>query len=468
MSRMLILATVLLALLQGCATLPEDRGLADVHSLVADRTAQVLPAADADTTVLVAELLAQNLTPRAAVHIALVNNPRLRAEYARLGISAAAVYDAGRLSNPRLGASILYSDEHSTANQVSFGLTQSFTDLLLLPARSGLAEAEFERTKLEVGAAIIDFAADTEAAYFRLVGAQQVAAMRVNVDKAAQVSAALAQRFYAAGNINALEQTLELSAASQAKLAAMRAATDAVAARNALNRLLGLQAGDQRWTTPDQLLLPVSSEESLDDLLTLARQSRLDLAAKHAQVTLLADSLGVSRRFRYLGESEIGIQTERETDRSRIAGPNLSIELPIFNTGAGRVAHAEALVDKAEAELQALALDIDNDVQLAHAEVQASRALFEHYRDTLVPLRESVVVLTQQQVSYMLEGQFQLLLVKQQEFDAYQGYLEGLRDYWIARTELARAVGAQLPSGLTIATEAVGPTYSKTIKGEQQ
>jgi outer membrane protein, heavy metal efflux system len=46
----------------------------------------------------------------------------------------------------------------------------------------------------------------------------------------------------------------------------------------------------------------------------------------------------------------------------------------------------------------------------------------------------------------MLVGQFELLLVKQQEYDAYQGYLEAVRDYWLARVELARTVGAPLPS----------------------
>ncbi|MEZ5570949.1 MAG: TolC family protein [Halioglobus sp.] len=468
-SRFVIVVILSMAVLSACATLPEDRGKGDVNRLVAERTTGVLPAADLDATEYLSELLVQPLTASAAVHIALMNNPRLRAEYAHLGIAAAEVYNAGRLSNPRFGVSVMYSDEPGTANQVTFGLTQSFTDLLLLPARSRLAAAEFERAKLEVGAAVIDFAAETEEAYFRLVGAQQVATMRANVAGAAAASALLAERFYQAGNISALEFTLEQSAASHAKLAAMRAGTDVVAARNALNRLMGLKAGDTRWSTPDQLHLPVTVEDNLDDLIELAWRSRLDLSARQAQVALLADSLGVSRQFRFLGESEIGIETERETDRSRITGPSLSLELPIFNTGAGRVAQAEALVDQAEAELQALALDIGNDVQLAHAQVQASRAVFEQYRDALVPEREAVVQLTQQQVSYMLEGQFQLLFVKQQEFDAYQGYLEALRDYWIARTQLRRAVGAQLPSDRGIEGPQVGPRdVTQHTTGEKQ
>jgi len=457
-SRFIPAAVLPLVMLTACASLPEDRGLGDVHGLVADRTALQLPAPAGNPPDYLPELLAQPLTAAGAVQVALVNNPRLRAEYARMGIAAADVYDAGRLSNPRLGVSVMYSDEHSTANQVSIGLTQNFSDLLLLSARSRLAQAEFERLKLEVSAVVVDFAADTAAAYYQLVGAQQLATMRANVAQAAEVSAALAQRFYDAGNISALELALQQSEASYAKLEAMRAAADAVAARNALNRLLGLKAGDSRWTTTGQLSLPVTTEDDLDGLITLAWQSRLDLAAKRAQVAWLADSLGVTRQYRYLGDSEIGIETERETDRSRITGPNLSIELPLFNSGAGRVARAESLVDQAEAELQTLALDIGNDVELAYTQVQASRQLFEQYRTALVPQREAIVQQTQREVSYMLQGQFELLSVKQQEFNAYQGYLESLRDYWIARTSLARAVGAQLPSDRGIADAGIGPS----------
>jgi cobalt-zinc-cadmium efflux system outer membrane protein len=462
-SRLFIAALMPLAFLYGCASLPEDGGRNDVHSMVADRTAYTFSEPHSTTPDLVAALLAQPLTAQQAVQVSLVNNPRVQAEYARLGISAAQVYNAGRLSNPRFSAGIMSSSESSTANQITFGLTQSFTDLLLLSSRSRLANAEFELAKQEAGAAIIDLAAEVEAAYYVLVGSQQVAAMRANVAKAAQISATLAQRFYDAGNISILELTLEQSAASEASIDAMRATTAAVAARNGLNRLMGLRAGDERWATPDRLPLPVPREDSFDELMKLAWQSRLDLAAKRSEVALLADSLGITRRFRYVGDIEVGIETKRETDRSRITGPSLSLELPIFNSGAGKIALAEARVDEAEAQLRALALGIGNDVHLAHAKVEASRAVAEQFRTALIPQRETVVRYTQAQMNYMLIGQFELLLSKQQEFDAYQGYLEALRDYWIARTELSHAVGAQLPSSTSIGSDTIGPTVLPDI-----
>ena len=50
----------------------------------------------------------------------------------------------------------------------------------------------------------------------------------------------------------------------------------------------------------------------------------------------------------------------------------------------------------------------------------------------------------------MLIGIFELLATKQQEYDAYQGYLEAVRDYWLARAALTRAVGNALPSSANI------------------
>ena len=44
----------------------------------------------------------------------------------------------------------------------------------------------------------------------------------------------------------------------------------------------------------------------------------------------------------------------------------------------------------------------------------------------------------------MLLGVYQLIQAKQAEFDAYREYIEALRDYWIARSDLERAVGGRV------------------------
>jgi cobalt-zinc-cadmium efflux system outer membrane protein len=43
-------------------------------------------------------------------------------------------------------------------------------------------------------------------------------------------------------------------------------------------------------------------------------------------------------------------------------------------------------------------------------------------------------------------GAFDLLMAKQKELEAYQKYLEALRDYWIVRADMQRSLGGRLPA----------------------
>lgn len=433
------------ALLTGCASVPDDPGRANVSTLLQERGHTVAAPDDAEAVqTLLTELLDKPLRLEDAVRLAWINNPRLKAEYARLGFAAAEVFDAGRLGNPSLSARMLVSDAVGSANEIGFGLAHSFTNLLLRPARSRFAEGEFERVQQLVGAQILQLTAEVEAAHYRLAGAWQIVSLREAVLKSAQAAGDLAQRLFDAGNINHLELALEQAATSQARLDLLQAERDVKKLRGDLNRLMGLRATEDRWKIAAGLPTLLADEEALPDLLRLADTSRLDLAAARKQVSLLADALGVTRRYRYLGAIDVGVETSREGDGSRSVGPTVSLELPIFNQGQGRVARAKAELEQAEADLQSLEIEISNAVRLAATELAAAKSRAGHYRDSLIPLRETIVARTQERVNYMLVGPFELLLAKQQEYEAYLGYLEAVRDYWLARVELAREVGAPL------------------------
>ena len=74
----------------------------------------------------------------------------------------------------------------------------------------------------------------------------------------------------------------------------------------------------------------------------------------------------------------------------------------------------------------------------------AARMTIEYYAKTLVPLRERIVTLSQEQYNAMLLGVYQLLQAKQNEINSYREYIEAVRDYWIARADLERAIGTRL------------------------
>jgi cobalt-zinc-cadmium efflux system outer membrane protein len=435
-----LLATTLV----GCASLPQDWGRADVASATAARGR---PLPSGDTQSLSNQLLAQPLTPDSAITLALIHNPAVRETTARLGFASADVYDAARIANPVFSASRLASTNPTAVSaQIGLGIAFSFTDLLLLPARSHFAEARFEAVKLEVGAAAMRLASDAETAWYRLAGAEQTATLRAKVSEAADASATLAQRYFDAGNINKRELAMEKAAAAQAQLDVLSAQADAQSARSSLNRIMGLPATQSSWTIAGGLPAPLTNEDSLDGLLKLATESRLDVAGARKNAEAIANAYGLERKTRLLGPIEIGYDHEKETDGSSIRGPSLSWAIPLFNWGSGRVARAQAELDRAEAELSARELDASNDVQATYTAMIAAKALAERYRTQLIPQREAVVEQAGRELNYMLIGAFDVILVKQQEYDAYAGYLKVVRDYWVARTELTRAVGRRLPS----------------------
>ena len=440
----------------GCATIPSDRGESDVRDQLTGRGLVWTGADDADRAALITELLAKPLTADAAVHVAFINNPLMQMEYARLGMSGADVIQAGRLDNPTLSAGWQTSSRSSDASRYDFGLTQNFAQLLLLNAHTRFSKGEFERAKLDSIQRLLDLAARVQRAYYDVVGTRQIVQMRTTVATAASAAAELTARFNAAGNINALELAIAQTAASEALLDQERAVADAADVAIVLNELMGLDA-DSHWEIGLALPVPVIAEDPLDVLQQLAMAQRADLDSERRAVVLLEDALGVARSYRYLGAVEVGAQYERDTDRNRLLGPSLSLQLPIFNQGQAAVLRAESLLDAARARAHAKEIEVGNGVKAANTRVLATRQRVDRLANETIPLREKIVERTQEQANYMLVGVFDLLRAKQDEYATYQQYLEAVRDYWQARVDLAHAVGARLPSDRLIGAAVVVP-----------
>ena len=77
--------------------------------------------------------------------------------------------------------------------------------------------------------------------------------------------------------------------------------------------------------------------------------------------------------------------------------------------------------------------------------MESARRRAEHYPKVLLPLRREILQETQREYNAMLAGVYQLLQAKRDEIEAGRGYVETLTEYWVARAELERAVGGDLP-----------------------
>ena len=445
--------TAIIVFTAGCTSIPKDLGRSDVDALTRERGLPVETETSMSKDELIGSLKAQPLTADSAIRIALINNPRITATYAELGIAAADVYEAGRIRNPIFSFSTLDSNESGEKNKLTYGLVMSFTDLITLPSRKRLAEAEFAVMKQSVGDEVLNIAAETETAFYEFVAAKQAAALRDQIAKSGEISFELAKRYYDAGNITPRELALEHAAASELQLDSLEAEAEAYAKRTEFATLLGLSAADA-WDSPAQLPVPLDQEDDLDLLIDLAQKSRLDLAAARARTDILADRLGVTNWTRWIGELDIGIEHERETDGADLTGPTFEWEVPVFNQGQDAKLRINTELVVAIAEVEQLTLEIENDVRLAYAELLNSKEKVNTYKHDLIPARIESVARAQEEENFMLIGIFELLETKQDEYDTYQGYLEGVRDYWLARTDLSLAVGNSLPS-----SEYVGGEY---------
>lgn len=430
MRTLVLLATV--ATLSACAAIPSDRGAAGVDALLVERGVEAGRAGD------VAALTAAPLTAETAVRVALVNGPRLQRLYASLGLGAADLYRASRPANPHLGW-IGPPGEHTLESAVGL------IDLLTLPRRTELARDEFAALQRDIGAQVHATLAEVEVAYYQAVGAQQVAALHARAAEAASLSAELAGRFSEAGNMTPRDLALERAAAAMARVRANEAEQAALDARMALAGLLGLPFNGA-WTVPTALPTVAPANLDVDALVARAGDARLDLAAARIRTEVLAGRLGVTRWTRWTGDLEIGVERERDVAGNHDTGATLAVDIPLFDQRTDRVVRGEAELALATIDLQALARVIENEVRHAHAQLNGVAARVAEHRFELVPQRQAAVARTQEEVNFMIAGVFDLLLAKRQEYEAWQGYLESVRDYWQARARLARAVGGALPA----------------------
>lgn len=445
----------------GCAGTRADAGLGRVDDLVGERLPHTLrwradSEDDARARAEVDALLAAPLTEQAAVQVALLENRTLQAEYERLGLARADLVRAGLLHNPVFGASVRFPDGSASGTNTELSVVQDFLELLLRPGRRAIAETLLEEAELDVAAAVVALAAEVRAAYYTALGANQVSALRSLVANAAGASAELAQRLHAAGNLSDLELARELDHYEAARVAWARARTEAATEREHLTRLLGLWGPRTGYELPESLPDLPPQEPDLVELERRAVEGRLDLAAARKRSEALARSLGIARDWRLLPVLEVGLGAERELDGQWLVGPELSLELPLFDRGQADLMALGAELRQADQLVIALAVEVRSEVRAARDRLTALRRLVEHHRDVVIPLRESIVAHTQQEHDYMLVGAFELLAAKQAEYDGYQEYVEGVRDYWIARSELGRALGGDL-AGARAPLEAGAP-----------
>lgn len=439
---------VLLIFISGCATVSLDAGFTDVSRVVEERGGgkvvwQGGSELDKEVGEKVAGLLSNKLTIESVVQVALLNNRELQALYSDLGVAQADLVQAGLLNNPIFDAAIKIPNAGGRTN-LELSAVWSFLDIFYLPLRKRVAAAKFEAVKLQISGAVLDFAAQVRSAFFVHQANEQLLELRQTILKALAASWDIARRLNEAGNITDLELARNRALTEAGKLALRSAEIAVRQSREQLNDLMGLWGKDTNWQTDGRLAdIPAQAIET-ESLENVALRKSLDLLHARQRVAVAGEQLGFDKNTALVPELHAGPFGEREEDSWRV-GPTLEFPIPLFDQGQARVGRAAAELRRVQQEYYALAVRIRSMTRAARNRMEGSRDRALYYRDILLPLHQRIVAESQLHYNAMQLGPVQLLRAREQQIETAVGYVEALRDYWLAETDLGQILNGRLP-----------------------
>jgi len=390
-------------------------------------------------------ILAQPLSPRSAAQIALINNRALQARLEELGIAQANRAAAALPGNPEIEGFLGWPSEKSHGKTIELGFGLDVLDLFILPSRKRLADLELKQTKALAGHEILTVAADAQIAVLEL---QALEATLKGTSDALEIEEALtefAQARFKAGTLSELGYEEESAHRDALRAERAKLELDVRRQREAINQTLSLWGDLTNWTVaPLEASLPEA--HPLDaGLEGVAIAQRFDLLAARAAIDLLEGTLRLQKKTRFLPAGiRAGAHTEKE-DGVRISGPSLQLQLPIFNPGRAESSRLEAMYFQAQRLFEDGAVRARAEVREKRDHLLGSRALVEHHEAVVAPRRKRIVEMTRGYYNMMLKGADELLRARRDEIEAEASLIEARRSYWVARTELALALGGAIP-----------------------
>jgi cobalt-zinc-cadmium efflux system outer membrane protein len=446
--------------LAGCASVNLSAGFREVSAAVEERSATKIvwnrgTELDREAAEKLRVLLQKKLTADEAVQIAMLNNRDLQAVYTELGVAQADLVQAGLFRNPVLDAAVLFPLS-GVRPDLQLSVVVSFLDALYVPLRKRVAAARFEEAKLRVTGAVLDFAAQVRRAFYEHQANEQMLELRQTIVQALTASLEVSRRLHEAGNITDLDLARDRALTEASRLALRSAEIAAGQSREQLNSSMGVWGEGTEWEI-DGRLPDIPAEPLQVDGIERAVLSRsIDLAHARQRIIAAGQRLGYERATALIPSMDFGAPAEREPEDVWRVGPVLSVPIPLFDQGQARVGRSVAELRRVQEEYYALAVQIRSTARAVQDRMRGAQDRALYYRDILLPLQERIVNEAQLQYNAMQLGIFQLLRDRERQIETGVAYVEALREYWLARTDLALISSGRLPASSGFQAGATG------------
>ena len=321
-------------------------------------------------------------------------------------------------------------------------LTFNLLSVLTIPLKTQIEKRRFEQTQRALTMEVLRLASEARKAYILAVAAEENVRYMDKVKTVAESSAELARRMASVGNFNKLSQAREQGFYADAALNHARAAQNQVGSREKLTRLLGLWGADINFKLPERLPDLPAAPDDLPNVEQVAMAQRLDVQAIKLGTESLAKNLGLSKATRFINVLEVGPTRVLEGAKSDPykKGFELSLEIPIFDWGSAKVAKAESLYMQSVNRLAETAVNARSEVRESYQGYRVTYDIAKHYRDEIVPIRKRIAEENLLRYNGMLIGVFDLLADARAQITSVNGYIDALRDFWLAKANLDMAM----------------------------
>lgn len=430
---------ILVFSLSGCATFSDDGGFSVVQKSTQQHIKQTpvwanTDALKAENEKQVSALLQAPLSQEDAVQVALLNNAQLQADFYDLQLAEANVVQAGRLPNPSF--SMLYartSGDYTIEQTVTMNIFALFT----MGKATTIERKRFTVVQNGMVLKVLNLARQTRNAYIYALAAKQNVDYLNQVNDSAHATYTLAKRMREAGNWSTLDEGREQSFYTETALELMRAQNQCLQAEEHLTSLLGL-SHPKAFTLPARLSDLPKTEADLKQIQADDFSKRLDLQQIQANTEALAQELGLTKTTRLINMLEVGPARLLEGRRGDPVkrGLELRFELPIFDWGTARVKRAEATYEQAMLSASNQAIKAASQVRAQYNQYETSYEIAKRYRDEIVPLRKKILDESLLRYNGMLMSPFELMSAARDQVLAVNRFIESLRDFWLADSDL--------------------------------
>ncbi len=438
-----LFAVVLLA---GCSTISQEEAFESLKQSTIAHEGKNLQwiktpqeAANIDETVRA--LLSQPLTQDNALRIMLINNRALQQTYENIGIAQSELVEAGLMRNPLFGYSIGHSNGMSKS---TLSVEVAFLDLLWIPLRRELGGLALEERILSVGDSVLRSARDTKKSYIDARLAEEKVLLYRSILKSHEATFQLAIRQYTAGNLSKRSMLKIQDSYERARIELIKFERENGAAREALNKFLGLYSEQTYYTLSTEPLKRIEPAISESGLEKRAIADRLDMHSAIKALDYAAKQAGYSENTRFVDDVELSFESEKATDESRLNTFGIKIPIPIFDFGEGRVSKSHSIYNQSVHHLYETAVNIRSEVREGYANFRYAYDIARSYDEVIVKTNQQILEETQLFYNGMLDGIYELLEDQRRAEQAKMEAIDALGAYQKAQADLEYTIGGKL------------------------